>query len=153
MKIPSMPSSCTRAACSGAIRRAIQQKFFAPDSFFWRAVLSVWRMEARLPGHFAGIVDLGRIGADGIGHDGGGHLFAVPVEDDPPVGLQQEGLGMLLFGEGLQCLAGEDLELKGARAEGDEKHQEEGQQGGNPEFHPFSGFAGHLSRITCSLSG
>ena len=70
-------------------------------------------MEARAFGRFAGIVDLGRVGADGIGHDGGGQLLSVPVEDNPPVRLQLEGLGMLLFGKGLQCLAGENLELKG----------------------------------------
>ena len=45
---------------------------------------------------------------------------------------------MLLFGKGLEVLAGEDLELEGARAEGDKKDQEKCQQGGNPELHPFS---------------
>ena len=41
------------------------------------------------PGHLAGVFDLGWIGADGIGHDGGGHLFAVPVEDDPLSGCSR----------------------------------------------------------------
>ena len=60
---------------------------------------------------------------------------------------------MLLLGKGLQRLAGQDLQLKGARGEGDEKHQEESQQRGNSEFYPLSGFARHFSMITCSLSG
>ena len=56
-------------------------------------------------GRFTEIGHFGRIGADGIGHDGGGQLFSIPVKDNSAVGLQLEGLGMLIIGEGFQCFA------------------------------------------------
>ena len=104
-------------------------------------------------GNLAGMVDFRWIGADGIDHDGRGQLFAVAVKDDPPFRLQRKGLCMLLLGEGLEVLPGEDLQLKSARREGNEQHQEEHQQGDDSEPHPFSGFTGHFSMITCCLSG